>query len=55
METIINDLEILIDDIERDNSLTKEGILKNLYEIKQQLEDQELENNHSIEWDDLVD
>ena len=55
LETIINNLEILIDDIERDNSLTREEILKNLYEIKQQLEDRELENNHSIEWDDLVD
>ena len=43
-----------IDDIERDNSLTHEEILKNLYEIKQQLEDHQLEEERpTIEWEDL--
>ena len=37
MEEIINNLENLIDDIERDASLTNEEITENLYNIKQQL------------------
>ncbi len=54
MEDLINNLETLIDDIERDNSLTKKEILDNLYELKQQLEDHQLEEERStIEWEDL--
>ena len=56
MEEIQNQLEILIDDIERDNTLTKTEITEALYKIKEEIEQYNLsneENNHSIEWDDL--
>jgi hypothetical protein len=56
MEDIINNLETLIDDIERDDTLTKKDILDSLYNIKAEAEDHQIEEqNHSIEWDDLVD
>ena len=56
METVIDDLEDLIDDIERDSTITKEDILNSLYKMKQKIEDQQLEeDNRTIEWDDLVD
>ena len=56
MEGIINNLETLIDDIERDDTLTKKDILNSLYNIKVEAEDHQIEEqNHSIEWDDLVD
>ena len=56
MEKIINELETLIDDIERDDTLTKKDILDSLYNIKSEAEDHQIEEqNHSIEWDDLVD
>jgi len=54
MEEIINNLETLIDDIERDNTLTNKEIIDNLYEVKQQLEDHQLEEErHTINWEDL--
>ena len=56
MEKVINELENLIDDIERDDTLTKKDILDSLYNIKAEAEDHQIEEqNHSIEWDDLVD
>jgi len=53
MENIINNLETLIDDIERDSTLTNKEILDSLYEIKQQVEDYQLEERSTIEWEDL--
>ena len=54
METVIDDLEDLIDDIERDASLTNEEITENLYNIKQQLEDYQIEEERTtINWEDL--
>ena len=54
MEEIINNLETLIDDIERDDTLTNKEILESLHELKQQLEDYQLEEERStIEWEDL--
>jgi len=56
MENIIDNIEALIDDIERDNTLTKTEITETLYKIKEEIEQYNLsneENNHSIEWDDL--
>ena len=56
MEKVINVLENLIDDIERDDTLTITDILEILYKLKEEVEDQQLaENNMTIEWDDLVD
>ena len=56
MENIIDNIEALIDDIERDNTLTKTEITETLYKIKEEIEQYNLsneENNHSINWDDL--
>ena len=56
MEEIINNLETLIDDIERDDSLTNKEILESLYNIKQELEDKQLEEDNSlIDWNNLGD
>ena len=56
MDIILDDFERLIDDIERDDSLTKTEILETLYRLKEEIEQYNLsneENNHPIEWDDL--
>jgi hypothetical protein len=53
MEIIINNLETLIDDIERDPHTTKEEILKSLYNIKEQIEEENYQSNNTLEWDDL--
>jgi hypothetical protein len=56
MDTILENIEVLIDDIERDNTLTKTEIAEILYKIKEEIEQYNLsneENNHSIDWDDL--
>ena len=53
MEWIIDNLETLIDDIERDDSLTKKDIIESLYEIKQEAEDQQLNEERTINWEDL--
>tara|TARA_R100001079_G_scaffold78967_1_gene43114 strand:+ start:318 stop:494 length:177 start_codon:yes stop_codon:yes gene_type:complete len=56
MENIIDNIEALIDDIERDNTLTKTDITEALYKIKEEIEQYNLNNeedNHSISWDDL--
>ena len=58
MENIIDNIEALIDDIERDNTLTKTEITEVLYKIKEEIEQYNLskeEDNHSFEWDDLDD
>ena len=38
MDIIFNDIEILIDDLERDSQMTREETLKTLYEIKEKIE-----------------
>tara|TARA_R100000742_G_C4183866_1_gene18100 strand:- start:54 stop:224 length:171 start_codon:yes stop_codon:yes gene_type:complete len=55
MENIIEKLEVLIDDIERDESLTKEDIHKALSQLKTEIEDYQLrrEEGSSLEWEDL--
>ena len=56
MDTILDNIEELIDDIERDHALTRTEIVEALYKIKEEIEQYNLsneENNHSIEWDDL--
>jgi len=39
MEELLEKLETLIDDIERDSQLTRDEILKSLYKIKDKAED----------------
>ena len=56
MDIILENIEELIDDIERDHALTRTEIVEALYKIKEEIEQYNLsneENNHSIKWDDL--
>ena len=55
MEEIQNKLEVLIDDIERDENLTKEEIHTALTILKSEIEDYNIERGEgrTLEWDDL--
>tara|TARA_Y100000592_G_scaffold87744_1_gene142690 strand:+ start:635 stop:805 length:171 start_codon:yes stop_codon:yes gene_type:complete len=55
MDTILEKLETLIDDIERDESLTKNEIHTALTMLKSEIEDYNLrqEEGRTIEWEDL--
>ena len=55
MDNILEKLEVLIDDIERDESLTKEDINKILNRIKEEIEDYQLrsEEGGGLQWEDL--
>ena len=54
MENILEKIEELIDDIERDHAMTKTEIIETLYKMKEELEQNQLnEDNHSMNWDDL--
>jgi len=55
MEEIQNQLETLIDDIERDETITNADIVLALYKLKEEIEDYNLrkEEGRSIEWEDL--
>ena len=55
MEEIQNQLETLIDDIERDENMTNANIVLALYKLKEEIEDYNLgqEEGRSLEWEDL--
>ena len=55
MEEIQNQLETLIDDVERDENITNSDIVLALYKLKEQIEDYNLrrEEGSSLEWEDL--
>ena len=55
MEQILEKLEVLIDDMERDSQLTKDEIHITLILLKAEIEDYQLsrEEGGSLEWDDL--
>jgi hypothetical protein len=55
MDTILETLETLIDDIERDSQLTKDEIHESLVKLKTEIEDHQLSINEggSFGWDDL--
>tara|TARA_R100001377_G_scaffold69045_1_gene44324 strand:+ start:324 stop:488 length:165 start_codon:yes stop_codon:yes gene_type:complete len=53
MEEIQNQLELLIDDVERDSQITKEEILLALYKLKTEIEDYNLQREEGLQWDDL--
>ena len=55
MENFLEDIEELIDDIERDHAITKTEILEALYKIKEEIEQHKLreEEDHSLNWGDL--
>ena len=55
MDEIQNQVERLIDDVERDETITKADILLSLYKLKEEIEDYNLgrEEGRSLEWEDL--
>ena len=55
MEEIQNQLEVLIDDVERDEKMSRADIILSLYKLKEEIEDYNLrrEEGGSIEWEDL--
>ena len=55
MNEIQNLLETLIDDVERDDTLTNVDILSALYKLKSEIEDYNLhqDERRTREWDDL--
>jgi hypothetical protein len=55
MDTILEKLEMLMDDIERDDSLTKDEIYKALTILKAEIEDYNIERGEgrTLEWEDL--
>ena len=55
MEQIIEKLEVLIDDIERDENLTKDDIHGALSKLKEEIEDYNLEReeDRTLNWEDL--
>ena len=53
MEEIQNQLETLIDDIERDETITNSDIVLALYKLKEQIEDYNLGREEGLQWEDL--
>ena len=55
MEHILEKLETLIDDIERDSQLTRDEIHEALVKLKTEIEDHQLSMNEGgdLQWDDL--
>ena len=55
MEQILENLETLIDDIERDSQMTKDEIHDALLKLKIELEDHQLTINEGgdLQWEDL--
>ena len=54
MDPVLENIEELIDDIERDHDLTKSEIVKSLYELKEEIEDHNLRRgDDTLQWEDL--
>ena len=53
MEEIQNQLETLIEDIERDENITNTDIVLALYKLKEQIEDYNLGREEGLQWEDL--
>ena len=55
MDEIQNQLETLIDYVERDDTMTRTDIISALYKLKEEIEDYNLgrEEGRTLEWDDL--
>jgi hypothetical protein len=55
MDTILEKLEILMDDIERDENLTKDDIYEVLSKLKEEIEDYNIqrEEGGGLQWEDL--
>ena len=53
MEEIQNQVERLIDDMERDEDMESEDLLMALYKLKTDIEDYNFRKEGSLEWEDL--
>ena len=55
MDIILEKLETLIDDVERDETMTNDDIISALYKLKEQIEDYNLgrDEGRTLEWEDL--
>ena len=53
MDEIQNQLETLIDDVERDENMTNADIVLALYKLKEQIEDYNLGRDEGLQWEDL--
>ena len=55
MDIILEKLEVLIDDIERDSQLTKDEIHTALTKLKEEIEEYNLrrEEGRDLQWEDL--
>ena len=53
MDIILEKVEILIDDIERDSQLTRDEIIKALKCLKEEIEDYQMGKDGGLQWEDL--
>ena len=53
MDTILEKLETLIDDVERDETMTRADLISALYKIKEEIEDYNLGREEGLQWEDL--
>ena len=53
MDEIQNQLELLIDDVERDETMTRADLISALYKIKEEIEDYNLGREEGLQWEDL--
>ncbi len=54
MEEIQNQIEVLIDDVERDEKMSRADIISALYKLKEEIEDYNLQKDErTINWEDL--
>ena len=54
MEEIQNQIERLIDDVERDETMTRSDIITALYMLKAEIEDYNLQKDErTLNWEDL--
>tara|TARA_B100000287_G_scaffold373878_1_gene373329 strand:- start:706 stop:870 length:165 start_codon:yes stop_codon:yes gene_type:complete len=53
MDEIQNQLELLIDDVERDENITNVEIIAALYKLKSEIEDYNLQQEEGLQWEDL--
>jgi hypothetical protein len=53
MEEIQSQIERLIDDVERDETMTNADLISALYKLKEQIEDYNLGREEGLQWEDL--
>ena len=53
MEEIQSQVERLIDDVERDETMTRADLISALYRIKEEIEDYNLQKEEGLQWEDL--